>query len=349
MTPPIDPDLSPQSKQSVAPSERTLLLAQQPVGESPPRGDLLGLVSPGAESLSPALLPRSFGEAREIKFRVPSARLAELTSLLERRLKPDLHGDTSSNGDYGIASLYCDTPDLEVFRQLGWHRFRKFRVRRYGASDLVFLERKTRLGDLVRKERVAIPLGELARVGELGRPPFLRCTPDRPGTSTARSCADERSESPWAGEAYRRQVTRRGVQPTCFIQYVRRAFVGVADQVSSPARGGGTSEQMSTNQLRVTIDRSIRGTLANGWSFAPSGALEPVMPAADATKAEWMAVEIKFSGSTPAGVIPAAVKELVALLGLTDRGCSKYRQCMRMLTTHDVRCTGDAFDATFDA
>ncbi len=186
-------------------------------------------------SESPALRrERSMGTAREIKFRVDLDRLGAITEILDRRLRRDPHGDASLDGDYRVTSLYCDTGDLEVYRRVGWHRFRKFRVRRYGAGDQAYLERKTRLGELVRKERIALPIAELRWLDESASPP-----------------AD------WIGSDYRRQIHRRSLGPACLIDYRRRAFFGDA-----PSIGGALP-------IRVTIDREMRAAPARAWDFAP--------------------------------------------------------------------------------
>lgn len=188
-----------------------------------------------AASESPALRrERSMGTAREIKFRVDVDRLAAITETLDRRLSRDPHGDASLDGDYRVTSLYCDTGDLEVYRRVGWHRFRKFRVRRYGAGGQAYLERKTRLGELVRKERIALPIAELGWLDERATPP-----------------AD------WIGSDYRRQLHRRSLAPACMIDYRRRAYFGDA-----PSSGGPLP-------IRVTIDREMRAAPARAWDFAP--------------------------------------------------------------------------------
>ncbi|MBL9119382.1 MAG: polyphosphate polymerase domain-containing protein [Phycisphaerae bacterium] len=242
---------------------------------------------------SPALLGRTSGEAREIKFRVPAARLDELSNLLAHHLDRDPHGDPALGGDYRVASLYCDTADLEVFRRIGWHRFRKFRIRRYGASSQVFLERKTRLADLVRKDRVAVSLDELRHLG-----------------SPCKTCI-------WTGSDFHRQIERRGLRPACFVEYRRRAFFGGPEQSGGP------------RALRVTIDREVRGAPAAGWSFSPATKPAPLLLQ---PTGELMVLEIKFSsGSTTASGVPVSVKRLIADLNLCERGMSKYRQCTRHL------------------
>lgn len=272
------------------------------------RGDPAALPAPADPSESPALRrERSLGTAREVKFRVADERLSAITALLDARLTRDPHGDPQLDGDYQVTSLYADTDDLEVYRRVGWHRFRKFRVRRYGASELAYLERKTRLGELVRKERCAVPLDELPLLHEL----------ERPGPN-------------WLGADYRHQLLRRGLRPVCEIQYRRRAFYG-----SVLAAGAALP-------IRVTIDRELRGATTDVWGF---GANERTPRQFIRLLGGTMVLEIKFAGDATVQStaeraeggdvrrlpVPAAVKELIEALRLGDRGVSKYRQCVRTL------------------
>ena len=48
-----------------------------------------------------------------------------------------------------------------VFRRIGEYGKSKFRVRRYGSSGPVYLERKDKNGDKVHKSRVSVPTAEL--------------------------------------------------------------------------------------------------------------------------------------------------------------------------------------------
>lgn len=195
-------------------------------------GRLKAAASAGEWSLgvqSPSLTDGDRGaESYEIKFLLESAAALAVEERLRSVLRPDPHGDPLLDGAYRITSLYCDTPALDVFHKRGSYGRRKFRVRRYGESEAVFLERKTVRESRVRKRRTAVDVGELARLSGAG-----------PATAA------------WDGEWYLRQIVQRGLRPVCRIAYQRRAYFGCLE--GYPAR--------------VTFDRAIAGALVAGWEF----------------------------------------------------------------------------------
>lgn len=66
--------------------------------------------------------------------------------------------------------------------------------------------------------------------------------------------------------------------------------------------------------MRVTFDRSIRGALAQGWTFDAG----PERPLFDGV----VVCEFKFEGA-----MPAPMKAVAAALALSPSGISKYRAC----------------------
>lgn len=190
--------------------------------------------------LSPGLADDpTLGRAFELKFLLPLERAEVIETWARRYLTPDSHGDA---GTYRIVSVYCDTPAFDVFHRTPGYRRSKFRLRRYGSSECVFLERKQRKGDRVRKQRVQLPGDELPLLGATELPPD------------------------WIGAAFREKLIRRGLRPTCQVGYQRTAFTGLA--AGAP--------------VRLTLDRDLIGVPASGWavppleqgqSLAPEGAL----------------------------------------------------------------------------
>ncbi len=259
-------------------------------------------------SASPALRGgHGASAARELKFAVECERIDALLATLAERMQRDPHADPALGGDYLVTSLYCDSPDREVARRVGWHRFRKFRVRRYGAGTSAFLERKTRIGALVRKERIELPVGEL---------PLL--------------AADGALADPsWIAAGYRRQLLRRSLAPVCMIEYRRSAFFAEVPHAGGALPNGSPSPL----SIRATIDRSLRGVPVDGFRFAPAAHAGPwreILP-------ETAILEIKFAGDAAASAdgVPVAVKSLLAALRVSRRGSSKYRTCMRLLEGRD--------------
>ncbi len=149
-------------------------------------------VAPLRPVVSPALTPGP--DAYELKFLLPPGEAERVEAWARRRLTADPHGD---GGTYRTTTLYLDTPFFDIYHKSPGHRRSKYRLRRYGSGDLVYLERKRRRGDRVAKRRECLPLAELP-----GLP-----GPDAVGT--------------WFGERVRERLFR----PVCWIGYDRTAFL----------------------------------------------------------------------------------------------------------------------------
>jgi hypothetical protein len=169
--------------------------------------------------------------AFELKFLLTEDQARAIEARAARRLTLDPHADPALGNAYQTTSVYTDTPHFEVLSRAGTLGRRKYRVRRYGAGEPVFLERKTKSGDRVRKRRSAVPAVELAAL------------------TTPESAPD------WAGNWFHRQLVARHLRPVCRVTYERVAYMGTGE--------GGP--------VRLTFDRRIRGVLAEGWAVEPVG------------------------------------------------------------------------------
>lgn len=65
---------------------------------------------------------------------------------------------------YAVHSLYLDSEDFAVYHRRLDDGDTKYRIRRYGSEECVWLERKRRNGVLVRKRRERIPLAAMAGI-----------------------------------------------------------------------------------------------------------------------------------------------------------------------------------------
>lgn len=191
------------------------------------------------DAISPALLAQEEGPpAYELKFLLPEERARQVQAWASRHLALDPHADLLGSGGYRVDNLYLDAPDLAIYHRTGPGRRRKWRLRRYPSSPLLFLERKTRSGDRVSKRRTAIPTGE---------------------GSILRAAA---SDEAWPGHWFHRRLLALGLQPACCISYDRVAHVG--------HDGHGP--------LRLTLDRNLRGARADGWDVAEVKGGTPLLP-----------------------------------------------------------------------
>jgi hypothetical protein len=138
---------------------------------------------------------------------------------------------------YPVHSVYLDTPALGVFGRAGALRTRKYRLRRYGNEDTIWLERKAKVRGQVKKRRTAISEDQLACL-YAAQPP-----------------------AHWPAQWFRRRVQLRHLQPICSVTYERFARVGLTPE----------------GPIRLTLDRAIggcglQGTAATGWEV-PRGSL----------------------------------------------------------------------------
>lgn len=172
----------------------------------------------------------------EIKFVLDEPRGRLVEAWADRHLPPDPHCEAALGNAYRTLTLYLDTPELDVFRR----GRRKYRARRYGTSASIFLERKARTGDRVRKRRAAVAPEELSRLRE-GAP--------LPG---------------WAAAWFHRLMLARSLRPVCLVAYERVAYL----------------DEGSDWPLRLTIDRGLRGVPACGWDLVDFAGGPDLLPGA---------------------------------------------------------------------
>jgi hypothetical protein len=169
---------------------------------------------------------------REVKFLAPCGQGAELREWARARFRPDPNAETEGGDGYRVTSLYFDTENYDVFHRRGSFGRSKHRIRRYGSSDCVFLERKLRTGDVVVKRRSLISLDELELL-------------DR------REC-----ELGWEGEWFHRRLAVRRLKPVCQISYHRTALEAgplrlTMDSNIGVLRGGGIGFYASRHAVRL--------------------------------------------------------------------------------------------------
>ncbi len=170
------------------------------------------------------------GPAFELKFELSTDDVLRMKAWARRHLHPDPHG---VDGSYQVTSVYCDTPDFDVFHRSAGYRGSKLRLRRYGSAAFVFLERKVKRGDQVRKRRVEVSPEDLQRLGGYvngGTPP-----------------------GSWSAGWFLNHALKKQVAPTCRVGYRRSAFYGVSGQ----------------QNIRLTIDENLIGVPARGWEAHP--------------------------------------------------------------------------------
>ncbi len=195
-------------------------------------GDELPLESPSLVSGVGADVP-----AYEVKFLLNEEQAHELMRHVGNRLELDAHADPALGSAYRTTSLYCDTPALDVFHRLGVHKRRKHRIRRYDRSPWIFLERKSKWGDRVKKRRIMVPDADLVIFQ---------------GALSATS---------WSGHWFHRHLRERQLGPMCAIAYDRVALIGRTPE----------------GPMRLTLDRNIRGVVCRDWTVPQFESGTPIL------------------------------------------------------------------------
>jgi hypothetical protein len=173
----------------------------------------------------------------EIKFLLGEATADLITEWARVHMSRDPVAACDERELYPVHSVYLDTPALGVFGRAGALRTRKYRLRRYGNEDTIWLERKAKVRGRVKKRRTAISEDQLACLCDQSPPPH------------------------WSGNWFRRRVKLRQLQPVCSVTYERFARVGLTPE----------------GPIRLTLDRAIGGQglrdiEVNGWEV-PRGSL----------------------------------------------------------------------------
>jgi len=142
--------------------------------------------------------------AFEIKFVVDRDLGERIRQAARRTLSPDPWAGGPAWDEYQTTTIYFDTDELAVYRRQGSYGRSKYRIRRYGQGDVVFLERKLRTPDVLSKRRTCLGLVELGRL-------------------------DSAIDSAWPGLWFHERVLMRRLVPRCQVSYSRTARVGMTD------------------------------------------------------------------------------------------------------------------------
>jgi hypothetical protein len=151
-------------------------------------------------AMSPSLVRENREFAAELKFVVPAAVGTQVRIWSRANLAADPNGAGEHQDEYFIHSIYFDTPDFDVYHRRGSYGRSKFRIRRYGDAETIFLERKLRTNGMLTKRRSTVRLTDLDKL--------LAQVSDA-----------------WIGAWYHRRLQLRKLQPVCQIGYHRTARV----------------------------------------------------------------------------------------------------------------------------
>ena len=187
--------------------------------------------------LSPSLVRENREFAAELKFVLPASVGEQIRSWSRANLLPDPHGAGDHRDHYRIHSIYFDTDDFNVYHRRGSYARSKFRLRRYGDAEIIFLERKLRTNGMLTKRR------SVATVLELDK--LLLPQPN----------------GPWNGSWYHRRLLLRRLRPVCQISYDRTARVYLS------AHG----------PVRLTVDEQVCATPISCVTFGNGSESKPIL------------------------------------------------------------------------
>jgi len=170
----------------------------------------------------------------ELKFYVAGDDAEALMHWARSHLSADPHGAGPHGDSYRVSSIYFDTASHDVLARQGSFARCKYRVRRYGDSELVYLERKTRGACRVFKRRSALAVAAL--------PALLATQPARG----------------WSGYWFHRRLLARRLAAVNRVEYQRIARIG----------------QSSHGPLRLTLDQDLTAWPARELAFARELAAE---------------------------------------------------------------------------
>jgi SPX domain protein involved in polyphosphate accumulation len=191
---------------------------------------------------------------------------------------------STPQGEYGIASLYLDTANRDLFRISREHRARRWkaRVRLYDGADRVFLELKSKDHDMVKKQRARI-----AREGWVER--------------------IHREPGPDAGPAERlfsQRICSYGLVPTLMVHYRREAWLSTVDSYA-----------------RVTFDREVVAQPWSHWSFDVDESNWLALDGAHSMLMRPRGVVLELKSLT---AVPRWLTNVVQSVGLVRARYSKY-------------------------
>jgi SPX domain protein involved in polyphosphate accumulation len=166
----------------------------------------------------------------EIKFLTSPAQADEIRLWARAHLDRDLHGSGDMGDNYRITSIYYDTDKFDVYHRNRSFGRSKYRVRRYGDSDVAFLERKMKSNKVVCKRRSSVAVDELNRL------------------------KNEMLDEDWIGFWFHRRLLARKLKPICQISYLRTARVYMTNY----------------GPVRLTLDQDLKVVAPANLDFSPA-------------------------------------------------------------------------------
>jgi hypothetical protein len=234
----------------------------------------------------------------ELKYIVDERQAATLRELLRGYLVLDPHAKPEEGNAYWVYSLYCDSPQLALYKSSKEGRKNRFKLRmRFyddDPSQPVFLEIKRRLGEVVKKERAAVRRDAAQKYLLGAQPKLADLMPDQ-NPVKAHSALNN----------FFNLYNSIGAMGCVYVYYHREAYVA-----------------KDNDHVRVTFDRRIGvGRFMQTTSlFPPSQGQLADVPG--------IVLELKFTDR-----YPIWMRDLVKTLNLWRVPMAKYVVCLEKIGT----------------
>ncbi len=236
---------------------------------------------------------------------IREARAVAIADFVSSYLRPSEHNGSGPIRGHPVISLYLDSPDFFFFRQAyTGHRNRmKLRIRFYDDQweRPAFLEIKRRVNDVICKDRAMISREGVRQILTGG-------WPSRPFASDCAHLKHGRRRQDVSDDfwGFANTVRARGM---IYVSYYREIFESTTDE-----------------ELRVTFDRSIHGSLYDGSARlrTPKRGWLPYLPPYLAPfPKDGVILELKFDERAPNWMF-----DLVRIFNLRQTPVCKYSACI---------------------
>jgi len=233
----------------------------------------------------------------ELKYLVSESQVEAVRRAIAPYCVLDANSERHPGHEYGIQSLYLDTPTRDLYRISRERRAQhwKARVRRYDGSDRVFLEIKNKDHDQIKKHRARILAeGWVERIHG-----FM---PDPDASSAER--------------LFCKRLERYGLVPTLMVHYMREAWLSTVDSYA-----------------RVTFDRRVACQVWRDWSFEVDDVNWLALDSSRSMLTVPRGVVLELKCLT---AVPRWLSNVVHSVGLVRASYSKYCKGVERLFARDT-------------
>ncbi|MCH8475269.1 MAG: polyphosphate polymerase domain-containing protein [Opitutales bacterium] len=223
----------------------------------------------------------------ELKYLLDEQTARGIRDFIFPYLKPDPYGAYRTDRAYPVHSLYCDSPDLQLYQSTingDRNRF-KLRIRFYEKENdaPVYAEIKRRENNVIYKERCLLRRATV--------PGILACQ-----QPTRADLVNPQPEQERALGNFCRLYNELSAQPIAHVSYLREAWYGDEG-----------------NRVRLTLDRQVT------TRPEPEGRLDPKLSDGIPVFGPKIVLELKFTGR-----FPQWMQEMVQVFQLRQTSAAKY-------------------------